>query len=285
MTDEWRSLKDPAALLQSEFSNSEDVFLIWQIELWSINRRVFQKLGADVASSAAIRSGVELERLEDAYTAWHGQWKQALRSQEGAQLQLQEFLVDFFYHSGRLFLLSHIFRGNDSSSGRPSQDAPGQAVRRAFSSALSVVSCTTNWYEAARWLPNLPSYFCTMVAFACVCLIRASAQPQGSSQVNLHKARSQVQALIEVLRSIQSKSHPLFSFARTLELAIGESQAADPASNGGGIDIDLVSGFNWDMFWNESISSDLLSNDMTWMFHTDDADPCFDQAQQICRSH
>lgn len=262
MTHEWRGLKNPATLMQSEYSTPHDLFLICQIELWSINRRVFETFGADIHSSAASRSVADIIRLDGAYTAWYDNWRTALSSQkDGSCAKVQHVLVDFYYHSGRLFLLSHVFRG------RPSTFSPDQSSQAAFSCALSLVQCVIHWSEAAQWLHKLPSYFSTMIAFACVCLVRSSFQDGGDGRSQLSDARDEVHRLMVIFRGVESQNQTLPSFADTLESAIGSQQKATAGIDTTNFNNNLPACFDWDNFWSESMNSDLLGNDMTWMFH------------------
>ncbi|KAF2168713.1 hypothetical protein M409DRAFT_20730 [Zasmidium cellare ATCC 36951] len=265
MTHEWRSLKNPATLLQSEYSTPADLFLICQIELWSINRRVFETFGADIHSPAASRNVVEINRLDGAYSTWYNNWKTALSvEQDAVDTELQHILVDFYYHSGRLFLFSHVFRGQAStpSTARSNQDA--------FDCALSVIRCFTLWQGASQWIHKLPSYFSTMIAFACVCLVRASFQAEQHGGMSPDQARNEIKRLVTLFRAIEGQSQPLASFADTLESAVGSQQPVKTDFDAPGFNIDMAADFDWDNFWSESMNSDLLGNEMTWMFPLND---------------
>lgn len=256
MTHEWRGLKNPATLLQSEFSTPNDLFLICQIELWSINRRVFETFGADIHSPAASRSVTEIHRLDEMYTAWYNNWKVAL----GIDSKQQQFLVDFCYHAGRLYLFSHVFRGQASAA------KPDRSSRVAFDSALSLIQSITSCSEAGQWLHRLPSYFSTMIAFACVCLVRSSFQDGNRQSMQLDHVREEIHQLVVLFRGSEGQSHALASFADTLESAMGSQRNSTTNLDAAGLNMELPADFDWDSFWSESMNSDLLGNEMTWMF-------------------
>ncbi|KAK4499723.1 hypothetical protein PRZ48_007909 [Zasmidium cellare] len=265
MTHEWRSLKNPATLLQSEYSTPADLFLICQIELWSINRRVFETFGADIHSPAASRNVVEINRLDGAYSTWYNNWKTALSvEQDAVDSELQHILVDFYYHSGRLFLFSHVFRGQTSPPGQ------GRSNQDAFDCALSVIRCFTLWQGATQWIYKLPSYFSTMIAFACVCLVRSSFQGENDDRMGPDQARSEIHRLVALFRGIEGQNQHLASFADTLETAVGAQPPAMGEIDAAGSNAELSADFDWDNFWNESMNSNLLGNEMTWMFPLND---------------
>ena len=256
MTCEMRTLKDPGIFLQSEFSGRADLKLISQVELWSISKRVFDQFGADVQSGIAREKSVELERLSNAYDRWYRDWLGVLTLKE----ELDSFsrrIFDLYFHSAKLYLISHVFRGTSQKDANLAAKSIGTEVlaQNALSHALSVLRSVVDETEAHTWLAKLPWYIGIMIAFASVWLIRTSLQEQVVSDVAKNEVLDYLHRLVETLRRsamAESPRHPFLSIARSLEMAT--SKYREDSNN-------QVDGMNGEYAANMTFDFDLLSND------------------------
>ena len=163
--------------------------------------------------------------------------------------------LDLYFYSARLYLFSHIFRGSQDTKLAGSDTDVERFASGAVRSALAVIKTIIDDTESSSWLERLPSYMATMMAFACVCLVKVSRQ-QGVWSLDLQNEdiTGYLGRLIRVLRStpIVDPSHPLLSIAKSLEaVTVGEEH--DHNSSWYDIrDLDLDVGF-FDMFTNDTL--------------------------------
>jgi hypothetical protein len=211
MTREWRSLKHPRAFLESALARRSDHDLIGQVEYWSIGRQVFQSFGADVHSPAATQRPSALEELRQAYEDWRRKWPSTQHQSN----------VDLYFQTAKLRLLSHIFRGPSAPTADPMNVAKSDEIAmQAIDSAIETVRqiCSVG---SGDWLETLPSYFSTMIAFACVCLIKVCSQDRGIEDTKKTHCRIALSQFGDLLRSNHiagRTSHPLMSIAKGLEM-------------------------------------------------------------------
>lgn len=225
LTREFHSLKSPRAFLESRFSSPFDLRLISQVELWSINSRVFDTFGADTDNCVDSHRLAQISRLEDSYEQWRGYWQGSM----GFETSIDHFagrIFDFYFHSAKLYLFSHVFRGQSELSTEALRDVEHYALR-ALEHALSIVCFVSG--ETRECLQQLPYYIGAVTAFASVSLVKASSQKrditcskEGEDLVtHLHRL---VQALHLPSGDTRS-SHPLLGIAKSLETAMPSTGA------------------------------------------------------------
>ena len=233
MTRETRMLKEPRTLLDSKFSTSSDLQLISQVELWSISTQVFDSFGAATDSTFVSGRLSELEHLKDAYEHWRQEWTEKLQT----QLELEPStlaILDLYFHSARLYLSSHIFRGPEQEFTGP-QDIPNPLDRFAHfatQSALSIVYRMTELKEA-QICSRLPFYFSTTIAFASIFLLR------GPCRTLYHVDRDRAMHYLQALNSLVSSSsavpnaaHPISNIATSLKAALDSWREAEEGNDG-----------------------------------------------------
>ena len=221
MTRENRTLKEPRTLLDSKFSTSLDLQLISQVELWSISSQVFDSFGAATDSTFISRRLSELEYLSDAYERWRREWTAMLETQLEAEPS-RSAILDLYFHSARLYLSSHIFRGPEQDFARP-EDTLNTLDRWAHSatqSALSMVYRMTEMNEA-QVSSRLPFYFSTTIAFASIFLLRGPCHTL--YHVDRDRAMQYLQALDRLASSPSANLnalHPVSNIAKSLKVAL-----------------------------------------------------------------
>ncbi|OQD95525.1 hypothetical protein PENSOL_c020G06296 [Penicillium solitum] len=267
LTRDFHSLRRPRDFLQSYFTNPSDLSLISQVELWSISSRVFDMFGADIECSAASQRSDKLAQMSAAYDEWLEEWI-AMLSFTDAPATFSRRVFDLYFHSAKLYLFSHIFRGSSQDTKLPkagfeygSETSTNEFAHGAVRSALAIIKCIVDDNESSSWLGKLPTYIGTMVAFACVCLVKLSVQ-QGPWAPDLQGEGipSYLQRLVQVLLSspvINHPTHPLLSIARSLETATAVSGGVNGVNGQDSLasidmrDLDLDLGF-FDMFTSDA---------------------------------
>lgn len=202
--------------MHTKFSSFQDLELISQVELWAITRSVFEQFGADVESQAALQKPTEVLKLAERYDQWLQTWSGMLvfdnRVRQGSVLEL-------YFHSAKLYLYSHIYRGNTRPHSTIDSSTISDLRQRFRESALSVVRIMLNGETA---IIALPSYFSTMLAFATVTLVKTLREDDAENSSHKQEIVRLLQKLTDVLHATQlprSPSHPLRGIAKGLEHA------------------------------------------------------------------
>ena len=233
MTPEIKMLKEPRTLLDSKFSTSLDLQLISQVELWSISTQVFNSFGAATDSTFTSWRLSELEYFSDAYEHWRQEWTAILKTQLEVEPSIPAIL-DFYFHSARLYLFSHIFRGPEQDFTRP-EDTPNSLNRlgqSATQSALSIVYGMTELKEA-QVSSRLPFYFSTIIAFASIFLLRGPCR--ALYHVDRDRAMQYLQALdrlVSIPLAIPNAAHPVSNIASSLKAALDGWREAEEGNDG-----------------------------------------------------
>ncbi|KGO70008.1 Transcription factor, fungi [Penicillium expansum] len=260
LTRDFNSLRRPRDFLQSYFTNPSDLSLISQVELWSMGSRVFDVFGADIECSEASQRSDKLAQLSAAYDGWLEEWLSML-SFTNAPATFSRRVFDLYFHSAKLYLFSHIFRGSSQDTNLPEAGpdiGAGNFAHDAVRSALGIIRCIVDDNKSSSWLGKLPNYIGTMVAFACVCLVKVSAQ-QGPWDRELQGIPNYLQRLVQVLLSspvVSHPTHPLLSIARSLETATAVAGGVHDQGSLASIDmrdLDLDLAF-FDMFTSDGLN-------------------------------
>lgn len=190
--------------------------------------------GADVDNCVASQRLTEIPSLNDAYEQWYHYWLGTLTFSETSH-PFTRRIFDLYYYSAKLYLFSHVFRGqapdlNDSTLANQAINDAKQFADAALKSALSIVCLITK----EDGLRNLPYYLGTVTAFASVCLVKASTQSElmicdkDGDDVSQH-----LHQLVQVLRLSAAAGdqsiHPLHGIAESLEnILIGGPEINGP---------------------------------------------------------
>ena len=268
MTTEFRSLKGPGAFLQSEFSSQVDVNLISQVEFWSINRRIYHLFGSDIQSEIVNQRSIEFGRLNKALGKWREDWKDVIT--------MSQRVFELYFHSAKLYLYSHVFRGPTLAESPAGSIGSQNLTQHATDAALEVLRCAVDGTEDSAWLQRLPFYFGTMIAFACVCLIRTSLQENLKDNEKTTEIVRYLTRLSQVLQSSamdDSSSHPLVNIAKSLEAAT-KGRSPPPNQDAGEVNAEnmLDFAFDFDMFANNPFNLTFPGAEDNSMFCPDQID-------------
>lgn len=258
MTQEWRSLKAPTAFIHTKFSSFQDLGLISQVELWSITRGVFEQFGADVENQAAVQRPMELHRFENEYDRWLQTWRGLMVFDSQDQTCS---MLDLYYHCFKLYLCSHIYRGNASLQSTSESSTVADFSKQFRESALSVLRIML---DGKKRLLDIPSYFSTMMAFATIVLIKTIREDNTASSSDKQDIMRLLQRLAETLRPIrlpQSPSHPLLSISKGLEHA---TESFSSETSGAFHDVSALN-FDESMFMEDIWNMDFTDLGDNWM--------------------
>ena len=262
MTTEFRSLKGPGAFLQSEYSSQADISLISQVEFWSINRQIYHLFGSDIESDIVNQRSIEFGRLNEALDKWRLNWQTVVT--------MSQRIFDLYFYSAKLYLYSHVFRGPSLAKSPAGSVGTENLAQHATDAALEVLRCAVDDTDDQSWLQKLPFYFGTMIAFACVCLIRTSLQDGQEINNRTNQIVRYLTSLSQILQSSamdQSSSHPLANIAKSLEAATKDRpQSANQVVDGTNAENMLDFAFDFDMFANDPFNLTFPGGEDNWMF-------------------
>lgn len=173
--------------------------------------------GADTDNCVDGQRLAEISRLEDAYEQWFRYWQGTIDFNEDTG-HLSRRIFDLYFHSAKLYLFSHVFRGQSELSTEVLSDVEHYA-HCALEHALSTVcfaSC-----ETRESLQQLPYYIGAVTAFSSVCLVKASSQKRRIICDNDgHDINTHLRRLVKVLHLSSGETqsnHPLLGIAKGLE--------------------------------------------------------------------
>ncbi|KAH8810625.1 hypothetical protein F5884DRAFT_853996 [Xylogone sp. PMI_703] len=226
MTREFRSLKNPRAFLESDLCIPADEKLVSEVELWSINSRVFDIFGADTEATIAIDRIAELDSLNRSFDLCRSTVFGAITMDEGPN-DFSDQLFDLHFHCAKLYLFSHTFRGSSQKSTRSSATSHRleKFERGGVESALAIVRSVACGYEIQRRLEMLPSYFGTMIAFASIFLIKICRRETTMLHIDKNEVAASLSRLAEVYSACSERvqpRHPLCSVSKSLKIAMNE---------------------------------------------------------------
>lgn len=250
MTQEWRSLQVPGALLRSEHSRHTDLALISQVELWAISRRVFESFGADVNSSDASKRLADIAMLDAAFQDWRRHWLETMAVDAGV---CGWYKTELYYHEARLSLFSHIFRGSRQTDNPPDSTVAGPA-QAALESAISVIRIFTESVGSDQRLCDLPSYHESMAAYATAYLLKAAASELAAAVSIKEESTRLLRVLSERLNYLDHGvgcSRPILTLKTNLSRVVENMPSTSvPRPSDESMDFTFDSTLLSDDFWN-----------------------------------
>ncbi|KAF2151564.1 hypothetical protein K461DRAFT_226870 [Myriangium duriaei CBS 260.36] len=266
MTSEFRSLKEPAIFLQSEFVNPRDLFLMSQVELWSITRKIFETFGADVKNMAPSQRLWDMWHLRDAMNEWHRMSINAFDLNDGT-MTMRRQLLDFYLYSGKLYLLTHIFRGQTFVDAQSASTDIHDLACDAFEAAISLVKIVIDWQDPDDWLNRIPSYFITMVAFACLCLIRIAFHEKLVDEARYNQAYRNLDNLTKGLHKsskVDTAKSPLHSVAASLNPVLNRWGQSRDVAEVTDVQHEQNLELDWEGIMKDSMDFGFLLGDVPW---------------------
>ncbi|KAF2180420.1 hypothetical protein K469DRAFT_278788 [Zopfia rhizophila CBS 207.26] len=164
------------ALMKSSVTTESDRRLISQMALLIIMGNVRELFGPDTGEPIPRAFASRLTDFSRQIDQWMGFWTTELQ-------KLHHFIGEFptkgvilHHHLAKLHLHSHVFRG---LKGAPVPTFFQDSAIAAVSAAHSVIEMLLTDYDVREGLVGIPHYIHSMVAFACVFLLKIAAQHTG----------------------------------------------------------------------------------------------------------
>ncbi|KAF2259776.1 hypothetical protein CC78DRAFT_536823 [Lojkania enalia] len=163
-------------LMKTSVFTESDKRLVSQMALLIIMSNVRELFGPDTGEPVPRAFVTQLTNFSRQINQWMGYWTTEL-------LKLHQFIGEFptkgvilHHHLAKLHLHSHIFRGLKGAPVPPYfQDSAVAAV----SAATSIIDMLLTDYDIREALVGIPHYIHSMIAFACVFLLKITAQHSG----------------------------------------------------------------------------------------------------------
>jgi hypothetical protein len=169
MSSEWTSLCSPKVFLQSLYCKAVDFNLISQVEFWKISKKVFETFGADIERRPGRDIAESTMFLNGAYDQWLKDWTDVVSMRNNDNDDASR-TFELNLHCAKLQLLSHIFRGRARHETEPHSQVD-HLEQQALDAASSILECVSS-SQAQTWIQTLPSYFETIIAFACLFTVK-----------------------------------------------------------------------------------------------------------------
>ncbi|KAF2677596.1 hypothetical protein K458DRAFT_319326 [Lentithecium fluviatile CBS 122367] len=163
-------------LLKTPAFTEADKRLVSQMALLMIMSNVRELFGPDTGEPVPHAFGPQLVNFSRQIDQWMGYWSTEL-------LQHHQFLGKFptkgvilHYHLAKLHLHSHVFRG---LRGAPVSSHFRDSAAAAVSAATSTIEFVLSDIDIRDSLVGIPHYLHSMIAFACVFLLKVASQYGG----------------------------------------------------------------------------------------------------------
>ena len=221
MTHDFEALRPAASFLDSKYATEDDARLISQVEIWSINTRVFEAFGVDTDAPVLDRLVPQLRRFCIALDTWRANWNERFNVNSGVGKYPREG-VGLHFHFAKLYLCSHAFRRSPRMANTPldMSSEMDEFANTAVLSAISILRVIGSDIEMQSHLNSLPLYFDTMIAFTVVFLLKMTTKHSGNVRIDRIEILNLVDQLNGVLKSITPllhSRHLLFSIATSIE--------------------------------------------------------------------
>lgn len=219
------------AISNCTFVTEDDDRLLSQVEVWSINTKIYYRVGIDTDESIPEAAVPQLQRLSIALDTWRADWN----SRFHVSAHIGDYArkgVRMHYHFAKLYLCSHAFRGayNPSSTSynipADSEDFANHAVH----SAISILRHIVDDVEFQSFLNGLPAYYPMMMAFAVVFLVKVLAKDSPTVRIDrtgTYVLLGRLATTLEQITAQMSKHHLLVSVASSLRSVVEKGRQSD----------------------------------------------------------
>lgn len=236
LTRDFSSVAPPSEFLRSEFATEEDARLVSQVEIWSVNTRVFDQFSLDPEAHLSDQLTPQIRRLSIALDTWRADWQE--RFQYNASVgNYPRKGVGLHYHFAKLFLCSHVFRRAPSPNDEQMQlDSDlEEFANMAIHSATAILQVIVADQEIQSYLQGLPAYFDTMIAFAFVFLLKVTIKNPANLRIDKGPITETLDSLVKVLKNTTASMHPrhlLTSIASSIQKLLDRFSHNTPSQEG-----------------------------------------------------
>ncbi|QKX54693.1 uncharacterized protein TRUGW13939_01781 [Talaromyces rugulosus] len=186
--------------LESPHATQSDVRISSQVALMMLLGQVRELFGLDATKFVPRAFVSHINTFSHHLDKWLAHWSPKLHANEHiGDFPTKGILLH--YHFGKLHLFSHVFRGLKSGSHiEPIPSYFRDAASTAVSHATTVLELLLNDTDLRRSIIGVPHYFHTMIAFACVVLLKVADRYREDLGIDVQSTHSLIQQIIELLR-------------------------------------------------------------------------------------
>ncbi|KAL1990547.1 hypothetical protein VTN49DRAFT_6386 [Thermomyces lanuginosus] len=225
MIREDETIRGWRGYLESPHATPADVRISSQVALMILLSQVRELFGVDATRRVPREYVTHIEMFSRQLDQWQAHWAQKLQPNEHIG-NFPSKGVQVHYHFGKLHLFSHVFRGLKSADHlEPIPPYFRDAAAKAVSHATTILELLLHDAELRRSIVGVPHYFHTMVAFACVVLVKVSDRYREELKIDAVAVHSLIRQIINLLRENNCSRHHLIHW-----MAEGLGKLLDSAS-------------------------------------------------------
>ncbi|KAH8703565.1 hypothetical protein BGW36DRAFT_369545 [Talaromyces proteolyticus] len=186
--------------LESPHATQSDVRISSQVALMMLLSQMRELFGVDATKFVPRAFVPHINTFSHHLDKWLAHWSSKLRVNEHIG-NFPSKGVLLHYHFGKLHLFSHVFRG--LKSGDHIEPIPSyfkDAASTAVSHATTILELLLNDSDLRRSIIGVPHYFHTMIAFACVVLLKVVDRYREELGIDAQSTYALIQQIIELLR-------------------------------------------------------------------------------------
>lgn len=235
------------AYLESPHASQSDIRISSQVALMTLLGQIREFFGVDASKPIPRGAMPHINTFSHHLDKWLAHWSSKLcKFPSVASLSLTQMIklisVDpnehignfpskgilLHYHFGKLHLYSHVFRG--LKSGDLIEHIPSyfkDAASTAVSHATTILELLLGDADIRRSIIGVPHYFHTMVAFACVVLLKVADRYRDDLGIDVATTHSLIQRVFDFFRHVNCGQYHLVPWmADGLAKMLAQSSAA-----------------------------------------------------------
>ncbi|PCG91581.1 Hypothetical protein PENO1_070490 [Penicillium occitanis (nom. inval.)] len=197
------------AYLESPHASQSDIRISSQVALMTLLSQIREFFGVDASKSIPRGAMPHINTFSHHLDKWLAHWSSKLRPNEHIG-NFPSKGVLLHYHFGKLHLYSHVFRG--LKSGDHIEHIPSyfkDAASTAVSHATTILELLLGDADIRRSIIGVPHYFHTMVAFACVVLLKVVDRYRDDLGIDVATTHALIQRVIDFFRHVNCGQYHL----------------------------------------------------------------------------
>ncbi|OKL62322.1 hypothetical protein UA08_02517 [Talaromyces atroroseus] len=219
--------------LESPHASQSDVRISSQVALMMLLSQIREYFGVDATKAVPRAITPHINTFSHHLDKWLAHWSSKLAANKHIGNFPSKGIL-LHYHFGKLHLFSHVFRG--LKSGDHVEPIPAyfkETASAAVSHATTILELLLNDVDIRPSIIGVPHYFHTMIAFACVVLLKVSDRYRGDLGIDAGLTHALIQRVIEFLRQINCGRYHLVHWmaeglAKMLHLCRSSSAGLHP---------------------------------------------------------
>jgi hypothetical protein len=247
--------------LESPHASQSDVRISSQVALMMLLSQIRECFGVDATKAVPRAIIPHINTFSHHLDKWLAHWSSKLSgfsfpfsntypmltTDPGANEHIGNFPskgILLHYHFGKLHLFSHVFRGLKSGDHvEPIPTYFKDTASAAVSHATTILELLLNDADIRPSIIGVPHYFHTMIAFACVVLLKVSDRYRDDLGIDVGLTHALIKRVIEFLRAINcGRYHLVHWMAEGLAKMLHSCRGSSSVSSHSGIQLPL----SWD---------------------------------------